>query len=192
MTHNVEPRIYVACLASYNNGVLHGEWIDASDNVDEMQDEVNRILRASPYPNVTVMHEGEEVPSAEEWAIHDHEGLGDLGEYSGLQEVARRGWVAARAAEVAEDRGMPVAVLLEALSDMASADTDPEDFLNDRYCGQYDSWKDYAEEFHEEVGDLESVPDWLKHHIDWESVGQEMSHEMSSVEHNGYLYVFYQ
>lgn len=23
------PRIYVACLAAYNNGHLHGRWIDA-------------------------------------------------------------------------------------------------------------------------------------------------------------------
>ena len=23
------PRIYVACLAAYNNGYLHGAWIDA-------------------------------------------------------------------------------------------------------------------------------------------------------------------
>lgn len=25
-----DNRIYVACLASYNNGVLHGKWIDAT------------------------------------------------------------------------------------------------------------------------------------------------------------------
>ena len=25
-----EPRIYVACLAAYNNGHLHGAWIDAA------------------------------------------------------------------------------------------------------------------------------------------------------------------
>lgn len=26
-------RFYAACLASYNNGVLHGRWIDASSDV---------------------------------------------------------------------------------------------------------------------------------------------------------------
>jgi hypothetical protein len=26
---NEAPKIYVACLASYNNGILHGKWIDA-------------------------------------------------------------------------------------------------------------------------------------------------------------------
>ncbi|WP_447531297.1 antirestriction protein ArdA, partial [Legionella pneumophila] len=24
------PQIYVACLAAYNNGIVHGEWIDAT------------------------------------------------------------------------------------------------------------------------------------------------------------------
>ena len=41
------PRIYVACLAAYNNGRLHGCW----------------MLAASPEPD------------AEEWAIHDYEGF---------------------------------------------------------------------------------------------------------------------
>ena len=26
-----QPRIYVACLAAYNNGILHGAWIEATD-----------------------------------------------------------------------------------------------------------------------------------------------------------------
>ncbi|KZE34497.1 antirestriction protein ArdA [Chelatococcus daeguensis] len=29
------PRIYVACLAAYNNGYLHGAWIDADQDADE-------------------------------------------------------------------------------------------------------------------------------------------------------------
>jgi antirestriction protein len=29
-TLTTEPRIYVACLAAYNNGNLHGAWIDAT------------------------------------------------------------------------------------------------------------------------------------------------------------------
>ena len=29
--HTEPPRIYVACLAAYNNGILHGAWIEATD-----------------------------------------------------------------------------------------------------------------------------------------------------------------
>lgn len=42
------PKIYVACLASYNNGKLHGAWIDASLGADHIQDEINSILKSSP------------------------------------------------------------------------------------------------------------------------------------------------
>ena len=51
------PRIYVACLAAYNSGILHGRWIRAT-TPDEIKAEVRAMLAESP------------VPQAEEWAIH--------------------------------------------------------------------------------------------------------------------------
>ncbi|MEP0315093.1 MAG: antirestriction protein ArdA, partial [Hyphomonas sp.] len=51
------PRIYVACLAAYNNGCLHGRWI-AVTTPDEIMSEVRAMLADSPLPD------------AEEWAIH--------------------------------------------------------------------------------------------------------------------------
>lgn len=38
-----EIRIYVACLAAYNNGKLHGVWIDATDDIDDIQDQINEM-----------------------------------------------------------------------------------------------------------------------------------------------------
>ena len=97
-------QIYIACLASYNNGTLHGKWIDATSDVDEMQEDVNALLRSSKYPNVMVecpacggvcrvgacstCKSSGEVPSAEEFAIHDFDGIPNLGEYCGLRAVA--------------------------------------------------------------------------------------------------------
>ena len=43
-------RIYVACLAAYNNGILHGKWIPASTDTDEIWAEVSAMLKASPIP----------------------------------------------------------------------------------------------------------------------------------------------
>lgn len=41
-------RIYAACLASYNNGVLHGAWIDVDGkDADDIQQEINLMLKAS-------------------------------------------------------------------------------------------------------------------------------------------------
>lgn len=47
------PRIYVACLASYNAGRLHGAWVDADQDPDDIEREVWAMLRKSPEPNVT-------------------------------------------------------------------------------------------------------------------------------------------
>lgn len=70
-----EIRIYVAVLATYNNGKLHGVWINATDDLDDIQEQVNQMLAEIP--------EG----FAEKYAVHDYEGFGGyaLGEYEGLE-----------------------------------------------------------------------------------------------------------
>lgn len=50
-------RMYAACLASYNNGVLHGEWFDLGDfdDVSDLEEAIKRqVLMTSRFPNVTV------------------------------------------------------------------------------------------------------------------------------------------
>lgn len=189
-------RFYAACLASYNNGVLHGRWIDASDDVDAMQAEINAMLRESRFPNVTVrLESGESVPSAEEWAIHDSEGLGDIGEYSGLAEIARR----AAVAELAEERDIPLPVLLQLAADYLSGEWDSaslESEVDERYRGTYDTWRDFAEEFTEETVDMSTVPDWLQGHIDWDSIARdfELSGDFTAYTESGDiqpLYIFW-
>jgi antirestriction protein len=51
-----DRRIYVACLAAYNNGILHGTWIDTylMDEDDLMKEVREKVLITSPCPNVTV------------------------------------------------------------------------------------------------------------------------------------------
>ncbi len=71
-------RIYVACLASYNAGILHGEWIETTADADELKARVQAMLDRSPEPY------------AEEWAIHDCEGFAHLDEYEDLDVIAER------------------------------------------------------------------------------------------------------
>lgn len=75
------PRIYVACLAAYNSGYLHGAWIDADQDADEIRDGIAAMLARSP------------VEDAEEYAIHDYEGFEgvSISEYAGIDTVARMG-----------------------------------------------------------------------------------------------------
>lgn len=72
------PQIYVACLAAYNNGILHGEWIDATQDANTIYDEIHEMLAKSP------------IEDAEEFAIHDFEGFGgaQISEYDSINDVA--------------------------------------------------------------------------------------------------------
>src|SRR5687768_7754754 len=72
------PRIYVACLAAYNAGTLHGEWLDADQSAEELHEAIRGMLSKSPKPG------------AEEWAIHDYHNFGDikLSEHESLENVA--------------------------------------------------------------------------------------------------------
>lgn len=143
------PRIYVACLASYNCGTLHGEWVDATLDVKDLEEEIQKILAKSP------------VPDAEEWAVHDYDGFYDtasyIGEYPNLADVVE-------IARFIEEHGRIAAKLVSHfcgnISDAKRA--------YEGYQGCYESLADYAEEFCENCG--YEIPDWANGYINWESM----------------------
>ncbi|HEY8658003.1 MAG TPA: antirestriction protein ArdA [Hanamia sp.] len=122
--NNLEPRIYVACLAAYNGGHLHGEWIKANQDIDSLYEEVKNMLAASP------------VPDAEEWAVHDFEGFGDvsISEYTGLETIHEL------AEFIAEHDELGAAVLGHCGGDIADA----QKLLDECYHGEHDSEEDFA------------------------------------------------
>lgn len=85
---NDTPRIYVACLASYSSGKLHGAWIDVypADGPD-IDEAISNMLASSPEPD------------AEEWAIHDYEDMPSMGEHPSLSDVAAVGELVAEYGE---------------------------------------------------------------------------------------------
>lgn len=145
-----EIRIYVACLAAYNNGHLHGVWIDATQDLDDIQAQVSAMLAASP------------IPAAEEYAIHDFEGFGDyaLSEHTGLEAAHQ----AACFIDAYPDYG---AALLAHVGDVEEAARIAEE----NYCGCYGSLADYAEELTEQSG---KVPEHLAPYIDYERMARDM------------------
>lgn len=131
-TTTTSPRIYVACLAAYNNGRLHGAWIDADQDADDLAQQIRAILARSPEPH------------AEEWAIHDYEGFGPL-RLSEWESVER---VAAIAAGIAE-HGEAFAAWL---SNDSSRDPGDADSFTDSYRGEWDSMRAYADNLADELG----------------------------------------
>lgn len=147
-----ELRVYVADLAAYNNGCLHGVWIDATLEVDEMQEQVSQMLKATPLDE-----------EAEEYAIHDYEGFGayKVSEYEGLESVHE---VACFLEEHGEVGGDVLAHFGDNLEDARKA-------LEENYNGCYNSLADYAEELTTETSE---VPEHLAFYIDYEKMGRDM------------------
>ena len=182
-----EYRIYVACLAAYNNGTLHGEWIDCDGKTaEELDHEVKIILWKSPNPNVPAVYcnncghvkhyptgntceecdseETEQGDSAEEFAIHDHDGFGSLiGEYTPLDEIAD----IVTALEAAEE---PAALIALAENNGETVREAAMSF-EDAYNGEWDSELAYATDHMESC---HTIPDELANYIDYEAFRRDL------------------
>lgn len=144
------PRIYVACLAAYNNGYLHGAWIDADQDADQIRDEIATMLARSP------------VEDAEEYAIHDYEGFEgvSISEYADIDSVARM------AAFIAGHGALGACLLEQFGGDMDQADST----LEDCYHGQFASLADYMEEL---TTESVTIPEALRYYVDWQAMARD-------------------
>jgi antirestriction protein len=202
MTTNDTPRVYIACLACYNEGKLHGEWIDATD-ADEMQALI-AALQADPRlcavcDELPAAHRGPELfcelekPGQKytrgtgcghidnDWAIHDYDGLpSDLGENPDLAKVAEL-------AQAIEEHGEPFRAYLENLG----AEYATVESFEESYQGQYDSEKDYAYGHIDSTGILGDSSEFVARYFDYDAFARDLFMDgYSFVRYNGTGYVF--
>jgi antirestriction protein len=171
------PRIYVASLADYNAGRLHGCWIDANQSAEAIRDEIAQMLAESKEP------------IAEDWAIHDYEYFGDLwlSECEGIDQVAEAAF------QIAE-HGPVFASLLSYVGGTSCMD-EALRYMEEGYCGEYDSLTDYVEQFIEDCysDSLKDLPEFIRYHIDYEGIARDMDlgGDVFSLLCEGKVHVFY-
>ena len=166
------PRIYVASLSDYNAGRLHGTWLDATGDADELWAGINNMLADSTEP------------IAEEWAIHDYENWGAWApsEYESIDTVAT---VAAGIAEHGPAYAAWVAYHGEIPDDAG---------FEDQYLGEWPSMQAYAEELVNDMGVHIIVEPygWTSYvHFDTEALARDLAIEMATAETpDGGVYLF--
>ena len=131
------PRVYVACLGCYNEGVLHGKWMDADELESEWERE-GRCFTSGFYPMTAckkLYHD--------EWAIHDSEYI-QCSEHPDINDLVNT----MRAFEEHGDG------FREWYNHCGEQYGDPVEAWEDRYQGEYDSEKAFAEEWAEMCGYL--------------------------------------
>jgi len=157
----IKPRIYVACLAAYNNGHLHGAWIDAAQDAWSIWGDVKAMLDISPMAD------------AEEWAIHDYEGFMGvrIEEYSSFETVSQL------ATFVLEHGQLGAELVAHFGGDLSDAET----AIADNYLGCQASLADYMQEVTEETT---AIPENLRFYIDWQSMARdaELSGDLYTIE----------
>lgn len=176
------PRIYAASLSDYNDGILHGAWLDAAVEPNELHEGIAAMLAASPTATKTGQ-------PAEEWAIHDFEEFGPLrlGEYQSVE------WTTAVARGIAE-HGPAFA----AWASQVDSDQDRLGQFEKCYLGEWESVEAYAESFLEDIGATAAVSkldDWLQGYIDLDVAGfardLELGGDITAVEKSdGGVWVF--
>lgn len=156
MTSHATPQVFATCLAAYNNGRLHGRWIDATD-ADDMRAEIADILAESPIPN------------AEEHFFSDTDNFGNMiGEYTSVDQVARLG-------ALIEEHGLTA---VEFVAGYASSDPDDIDRRIDEverysagpHASQHHTLECWAQELTEDISG--ELPSWV--HIDWHSTARDL------------------
>jgi antirestriction protein len=172
----LNPRIYVASLADYNAGRLHGVWLDAAQEVEDLHLRIGNMLAQSKEAR------------AEEWAIHDFEDFNGLhlGEWEDLGHVSR-------VAKGIQEHGLAYAHW----ATMVSED-DELDKFGDSYLGHWPSLTAYAENILEDLGldetVTQAVPENLRPYVklDAEGFGRDLQlgGDISIVEEDGGVYVF--
>jgi antirestriction protein len=172
------PQIYVACLAAYNNGKLHGTWIEFYQGIeaDDVQAEIDAMLKASPEPD------------AEEWDIHDSESFAGFKSHS-LEKLCQVAELIHQYGEEAV-KGFISHVGEDYIFDSTCS-------FEDTYLGRFDSEEGFCESHFSisEAAKQIQVFDWatLDQYIDWKRIANDAfinsyySHQPSYNEVHVYL-----
>ncbi len=174
-SQQIGPKIYVACLAAYNAGQLHGEWINADREAHEILADIKSMLERSPES------------SAEEWAVHDYEGFHSisLSEWPDIERVLTLAKLI-----VAHDE--PFSIWYESQDGSNFDISELEEIFLEQWQGSFESETDFAYRMLEETGQLSEIPNWAQSYFDYESYARDLhlSGEFSFTRHNCETYVF--
>jgi antirestriction protein len=156
--------IYVACLAAYNDGILHGAWIDLEGDTDEddIQEAMDWVIKTSPLRF-----------TAEEWAIHDSAGLPSYlsrTEHPALTDLVA--WADGLSNFADQDHREAYRLACE-----DQGQTLDEDGFRETYCGLFKDGEDYAQELAEELGSVPAGLAWPLACIDWKDAWRQLTYD---------------
>lgn len=145
-TDTTSPAVWLGCLACYNGGDLVGAWMAPDEAADVTTEELHRIA-AGPDGRIPM-----DVATHEELWVMDHEHTPLTGEFGPLE--CR---VIADAFEAVGADDWPAYLAYAATGTSADQVPDASEF-REAYAGEFDSFRDYADELADETLGVPATP----------------------------------
>lgn len=167
------PRVWIGCFQCYNEGKLVGDWYDAVD-ADEITTSALHGRKIQPETH-------------EELWVMDHENLlitgecspHDAAELAGVMEEVPEGDRAALIAWVLSGDYVEDGEGLPSISD-----------FEERYCGEWVSFREYAEQLGDDIGLLDDVPEEIARYFDWDAWTRDLMFDYTTEDAPTSVYVF--
>lgn len=170
-TSNTTPRVYVGTYAKYNEGwsSIAGEWLSLEDYSDK-----EAFLTACK-----ACHSDEADP---EFMFQDHEGIPAAFISESHIDEALWDWLEL------DDDGKDLLAAFQGAIDHAGT----IDEARDAFLGRANTEADFAEQWLEETGGLEGIPEHLRGYFDYAAYGRDMrlGGEVYFVRFKGELWAF--
>lgn len=207
---SVDPKIYVACLSAYNDGRLHGKWIELEGlDADDIYKEINAILKTSPCPNIMKQDYKCQV-CGHSWSqqVYDSDRKITCSECDDEENIMRsKPYSSSKEWAIHDFEGLPkslgenpdittlveIVALIEEHGEVVELLFDHGYDLKDVGAAIYNgfscarSLKEYAEEsFHE----IFNVPDEIAPYIDYDAYARDLEIEMLVLEGSKGVYIF--
>lgn len=162
------PKIYAACLSSFNNCIVYGRWINADQSLKQIRNEIQDMLTNSP------------IEGAKEYALHDYEGFGriKLSHDDGLETVINY------ATFIAEHGDLGTNLIADLGFKYAKA------LLENHFHGVFESEVDFAYTLFNECY-CNALPENLSFYFDYAAYTRDLfTNDFISVDVEGKLHIF--
>ncbi len=147
-----EPAIYLGTYRKYNSGSIAGQWIDLTSFADyEDFCEFCHRLHADEKDPEFMVQDFENYPKR----FYHESGLPTEEEFENIQE----------AAELDDNEREAYEIYLNWMGCTKSVTQ-----FREAYMGYYRSPEEFAEQYYNDCGMMQEVPEWLENYIDWDGI----------------------
>lgn len=162
-TTDTTPRVWIGCLSCYNSGYLVGDWFDAAT--------ADQVTLAGVHGAHSRADAHDEL-----W-VFDHENIPVRGELDPLTAAA---WGRCLT-EVNEHLRPALCAWVESGDYVTEGDTDLPSIsdFEERYQGEWESFREYAEQLADDIGLLADVPEEIARYFDWSAWTRDLAMDYS-------------